>query len=869
MRRFFGYFFVWLFMGVCCFGQNTTTITGTVTDPDTQTWNFAYWSWTLYNPNGGNNPVYKDGTSVPKNVNGVLSSAGAIAGGASVPNNAQILPTGTQARVVVCPIATTPCQSFTFPVTGSTFAMGTKLASLIKPIRIESQMSTLMWAYNTTEILNPINGYGFVNTTTNTCEVWNSGTWVPFCSGGTPPAGDCGPLAGDATSTNCGNQNQTLSTGTTVQTFGYQNLTMINAQSHYMVFGDGNLSSQTGFATGGSHVLVGGDANLSNMRPNGNIIVFGSGNARANVVNVGAALNGNSIIVGDNNAVSVGGIQQNNYIMGSNNVSFLDASGVTGSVLRQLNVIIGEGNVTDTTNPGNGIANNVVIGQEGMDGLAGNENVCQGVEPCTDFGVENHAFNQNVAIGKLPMFDNENTGSILNNVSIGAGSLGGQTDASGACAVTNNVAIGQNNIVSGCATHSIVIGTNNDLLNPTVTNAIVLANNVSGLPTTVVDNTTQIGNSQTVHLKLFGCPTGQTALNDGSGTCYVPGTGGSGPGIGTLNTIPFWDTTTTLGSSVMSVTATGGIAVGSATNVAPSQDPTLEVKRVVGSTISHGVAVDDVLSAGANPYAAYDSRVEITGAFNINHYAGYQDQPTIDVGYTGTLNNLVNFVGKSLINGGTITNRYAFLADDVTVTGGATVGTQYGFYVPTLSNALVNHGIRVESNDSFLGGPVTTPAALLSLGSFGAGWSCLALNFNCNYGNTLGLLANGSILFQQAPSGGEFAFQIGTDTELTITHGSCSGIITCIPNIVVVLPTTAIAANTCTTPVAVPVTGVTTTMTFTHSWSGDPAAATGWGSTGGLVINDWPTAGNYNWEVCNQTGSSITPGAISSNVGFK
>lgn len=81
------------------------------------------------------------------------------------------------------------------------------------------------------------------------------------------------------------------------------------------------------------------------------------------------------------------------------------------------------------------------------------------------------------------------------------------------------------------------------------------------------------------------------------------------------------------------------------------------------------------------------------------------------------------------------------------------------------------------------------------------------------------------------------------------------------------MPTAAIAANTCTTPTATTMTGVVTTSAFLTAFSTNPNAVNGWGANGGLSFTAWPTANTLNWSVCNATAASITPGAISLNVG--
>lgn len=85
------------------------------------------------------------------------------------------------------------------------------------------------------------------------------------------------------------------------------------------------------------------------------------------------------------------------------------------------------------------------------------------------------------------------------------------------------------------------------------------------------------------------------------------------------------------------------------------------------------------------------------------------------------------------------------------------------------------------------------------------------------------------------------------------------------------LPSMTIAANTCTTPVGASFTGVATSGIGSHitaGFLGDPAAVVGFGGIGGLAFNAWATgAGTYDWDVCNQTASSITSSAITISLG--
>lgn len=83
------------------------------------------------------------------------------------------------------------------------------------------------------------------------------------------------------------------------------------------------------------------------------------------------------------------------------------------------------------------------------------------------------------------------------------------------------------------------------------------------------------------------------------------------------------------------------------------------------------------------------------------------------------------------------------------------------------------------------------------------------------------------------------------------------------------LGTTAIAANVCATAISISATGVLTTDRIEPTANADISAVTGYGvlSTDGLKIYWWPTADHVNFHVCNGTGTSITPGAVTLNWG--
>ncbi len=81
------------------------------------------------------------------------------------------------------------------------------------------------------------------------------------------------------------------------------------------------------------------------------------------------------------------------------------------------------------------------------------------------------------------------------------------------------------------------------------------------------------------------------------------------------------------------------------------------------------------------------------------------------------------------------------------------------------------------------------------------------------------------------------------------------------------LATGAISSAACTSAQTATATGTLTTDVVAASFNGDPTAVTGYVplTTGMLTIIPYPTTDTVNFKVCNNTSSSVTPGAITLN----
>lgn len=123
------------------------------------------------------------------------------------------------------------------------------------------------------------------------------------------------------------------------------------------------------------------------------------------------------------------------------------------------------------------------------------------------------------------------------------------------------------------------------------------------------------------------------------------------------------------------------------------------------------------------------------------------------------------------------------------------------------------------------------PAATLTLAYIGPGTGTLALPANTTVGGS----------------------QVALSSQLPLSGPATA------------LPTTAIAAATCSSAVTSTVTGATSSMVAEITPTVDESTVTGYGA-GGLSVKKWITANAVNLKVCNPTAASITPGALTVNV---
>ncbi len=111
-----------------------------------------------------------------------------------------------------------------------------------------------------------------------------------------------------------------------------------------------------------------------------------------------------------------------------------------------------------------------------------------------------------------------------------------------------------------------------------------------------------------------------------------------------------------------------------------------------------------------------------------------------------------------------------------------------------------------------------------------------------------------------------FAF-IGSVEAIPPGGPSTSGGTSAIASGTATLETDAIVSATCAAAVTVSAAGVATTDVIQATFNADPTSTTGYvpSTSGMLTIIAYPTANNVNFKACNNTGASITPGAVTLN----
>jgi hypothetical protein len=163
--------------------------------------------------------------------------------------------------------------------------------------------------------------------------------------------------------------------------------------------------------------------------------------------------------------------------------------------------------------------------------------------------------------------------------------------------------------------------------------------------------------------------------------------------------------------------------------------------------------------------------------------------------------------------------------------------------------------------------PIISASAAVNGGNFSMGSMQLYLPSTTTAVKEAGFSADGTpgdVLCDDATIG-----DAGCNLKLkTLTiNGGAAIVAASIANMQLSMPTSAINTGACTSYTATTMTGLAATSTVTFQNATDDTGVTGWDPTApSLTIDKYPAANTLHWRVCNSTGASITPGAITMNV---
>lgn len=159
------------------------------------------------------------------------------------------------------------------------------------------------------------------------------------------------------------------------------------------------------------------------------------------------------------------------------------------------------------------------------------------------------------------------------------------------------------------------------------------------------------------------------------------------------------------------------------------------------------------------------------------------------------------------------------------------------------------------------GGVAFGSAAFSSTSAFDAAGAATTAQTNAEaYASNANNISGGTVAAARLPAALASSTSINSTSipaSATLTQTIASGTAS--------LGASAIASNACATVVTVTATGVLTTDNISADFNADPTSTLGYEPGAMLTIVKYPTSGHVNFKVCNNTSSSITPGATTLN----
>jgi hypothetical protein len=170
-----------------------TSVTATITDSDTQTWNNCVWRVTLNNPRPDITPSVS-GTALTAgqiSQSGTCNSSGVIT--VTLVDNSTINISGTTWTFNISPNASAPGATGSVAVSGSSQSLSVYLSSIVTAPRFNSGSSS--YGYLDAEVRTPLPGGTYYNVSTPALRLWYGTAWSSIGSGGSGLA-DCTDTTG-------------------------------------------------------------------------------------------------------------------------------------------------------------------------------------------------------------------------------------------------------------------------------------------------------------------------------------------------------------------------------------------------------------------------------------------------------------------------------------------------------------------------------------------------------------------------------------------------------------------------------------------------------------------------------------------------